>query len=99
MRVSLAIVTQARIFPLYFAGRLVDRASMPARLLISGGGTGASNNVIRSLRAGDPSLSIAAWHADRFLVKKSAADRRYLLPAPSHAAFPRALRRLVRAEQ
>ena len=52
---------------------------MSRRLLISGGGTGASNNLIRSLRAADPSLSFSALHTDRFYVgvafKKTGLDR------------------------
>lgn len=72
---------------------------MPWRLLISGAGTGASNNLIRSLRAADPSLSIAAWHSDRFVLKRSDADRRYLAPARAHPAYAGALRRIVRAEK
>jgi carbamoyl-phosphate synthase large subunit len=72
---------------------------MSRRLLISGGGTGASNNLIRSLRAADSSLSITAWHSDRFVLKKSAADRRYLVPSPAHPAYASVLRRIVRTEK
>jgi glutathione synthase/RimK-type ligase-like ATP-grasp enzyme len=72
---------------------------MSRRLLISGGGTGASNNLIRSLRAADATLSIAATHDDRFVLKRSAADRRYLVPSSSHPAYARALGRIIRAEK
>jgi hypothetical protein len=68
---------------------------MSARLLISGAGTPACNNLIRSLRAGDSSLRIAAFHSDRFVLRRSDADRRYLVPLSSHAAYRGALRRIV----
>ena len=70
---------------------------MSARLLISGAGTPASNNLIRSLRAGDPSLRIDGCHADRFVLRRSEADQRYLVPASRHPAYARALRRTIKA--
>src|SRR6266851_926466 len=72
IRASVATAPLGSHIPLYFADRLLDRASMSRRLLLTGGGTGASNNLIRSLRAADPSLSIASWNDDRFVLKKSA---------------------------
>jgi carbamoyl-phosphate synthase large subunit len=68
---------------------------MSARLLISGAGTPASNNLIRSLRAGDPSLRIAGCHSDRFVLRRSDAEQRYLLPPSRHPAYGRALRRTI----
>jgi hypothetical protein len=70
---------------------------MSARLLVSGAGTPASNNLIRSLRAGDSSLRIAGCHSDRFVLRRSEADQRYLLPASGHPAYGSALRRTVEA--
>jgi hypothetical protein len=70
---------------------------MSARLLISGAGTAGSNNLIRSLRAGDPSLRIAGCHSDRFVLKRSEADQRYLLPPTGHPAYGSALRRSIEA--
>lgn len=72
---------------------------MGKRLLVTGAGTGASNNVIRSLRAGDPTLFIAGCHNDRFVLRKSSADRKYLVPAPEAPKFISALRRVVEAER
>jgi len=72
---------------------------MNARLLVTGAGTGSGNNLIRSLKAGDPSLFIVGCHADRFVLKKSDADRSYLVPASKHAAFADTLRRIIEAEQ
>ena len=49
-----------------------------------GAGTGASNNLIRSLRAGDRPLVIVGCHSDRFVLKKSPADRNYLVVPFTH---------------
>ena len=72
---------------------------MSRRLLISGGGTGAGNNLIRSLRTADPSLSFSALHTDRFVLQRSAAERRHLVPAPSHPRYARVLAGIVRADR
>ncbi len=60
---------------------------MPVRLLITGAGSGPSSNLIRSLKAGDPSLFIAGCHSDRFILKKSSADRNFLVHPVTHHAF------------
>jgi carbamoyl-phosphate synthase large subunit len=65
---------------------------------VNGAGTGAGNNLIRSLRAGDPSFVIVGCHHDRFALKKSSADRSYVIPSPSHPGFADALRRVVETE-
>jgi len=75
------------------------REGVGRRLLITGAGTGASNNLIRSLRMGDPSLFIVGCHADRFSLKQSSADRNYLIPALAQPGFLTGLRRVVRAER
>jgi carbamoyl-phosphate synthase large subunit len=72
---------------------------MHARVLISRAGTGISNNFIRSLRAGDPSLTIVGYHADRFILKKSSTDRSYRTPPFTNPAFLDALRRVIEAER
>jgi carbamoyl-phosphate synthase large subunit len=72
---------------------------MSRKLLVTGAGSGGSNNLIRSLRAGDAGLFIIGGHADRFILKKSLADRNYLLPPPAHPGFVDALRRVVERER
>lgn len=72
---------------------------MARRVLILRAGSGAGNNLIRSLRIGDPALFIVGCHDDRFVLKKSTADRNYLLPPASHRDFSRPLRRVIRAEK
>ena len=72
---------------------------MVKRLLLTGAGSGPSNNLMRSLKAGDPSLVIVGCHDDRFYLKKSSADHNYLIPSPQRADFAGALRRVIRAER
>jgi hypothetical protein len=69
------------------------------RLLITSAGTGASNNLVRSLTAGDPSLFIVGCNADRFVLKKSSANRNYLIPLRTHPDFARGLRHVIEAEK
>lgn len=70
---------------------------MAARVLVLGAGSGAGNNLIRSLRAGDLSPFIVGCHDDRFVLKGSSADRNYLIPATRRATFAPALRRVMRS--
>ena len=72
---------------------------MRRRLLVTGAGTGASNNLIRSLRGGDPSLWIVGVNHDRFVLKKSIADQCYLLPSAESEEFSTALLALVERER
>lgn len=67
----------------------------PARVLVTGAGTGATNNLIRSLRAGDPALSVAGCHDDPFFLRKSCADRHYLVHPATDPRFGESLRRVV----
>jgi predicted ATP-grasp superfamily ATP-dependent carboligase len=68
---------------------------MPTRVLITGAGSGSSNNLIRSLKAGEPSLFVAGCHSDRFILKKSTADRNFLVHAATDRAFLRDLASVV----
>ena len=72
---------------------------MDARLLVTSAGSGASGNLVRSLRAGNASLTIVGCHDDQFVLRNSTADRNYLVPPLSHPAWARALRRVVDAEK
>jgi len=60
------------------SSRLLQR--MNARLLVTSAGSGASGNLVRSLRAGNASLTIVGCHDDQFILKNSTADRNYLVP-------------------
>jgi hypothetical protein len=72
---------------------------MTKRLLVTSAGSGPSNNLIRSLRAGDPACVIVGSHDDQFVIRNSSADRRYLVPSPGTPAWTLALRRIVSAER
>jgi carbamoyl-phosphate synthase large subunit len=72
---------------------------MAARLLILRAGSGSSNSLVRSLRAGDPALTIAGCHDDPFVLGKSLAERNFLAPASPRRERLRALRRIIRAER
>ncbi|MBI3457545.1 MAG: hypothetical protein HY002_17335 [Candidatus Rokubacteria bacterium] len=72
---------------------------MATRVLVMGAGGGAGNNLIRSLRAGDPSLFAVGCHDDRFILKCSPANRNYLIPASTRPAFAAALRRVMETER
>lgn len=77
---------------------LTSGVSMPVRLLITSGGTGPTESLLRSLRRADPGLFIATCHDDVFVLKKSAGAGLYLTPPPQHAGFVDALHRIVEAD-
>ena len=69
---------------------------MPSgRVLVMGAGTGACNNLVRSLKAGDAGAYIVGCNDDRFTLKQSSADRLYLTPPVTAAEFESALLRLL----
>jgi hypothetical protein len=68
-------------------------------VLVTGAGSGASNNLIRSLRAGDPTLFVVGCHADPFFLKKSPADRNYLVSPADNPRFRKNLQRVAEREQ
>ena len=73
---------------------------MPSRrLLVMGAGSGACNNLVRSLRAGDPDVYIVGCNDDRFTLKQSTADRLYLTSPVRAATFGPALLRLLDHEK
>jgi len=67
------------------------------RILVTGAGSGPSNNLMHSLMQGDPSTVLLGCHSDRFMLKKSPAERNFLIPLPDadEGAFGRALRSVV----
>jgi len=70
------------------------------RLLVSGAGSGGTNNLIASLRERETTgLFIAGYHTDRFVLKKSPADRNYVMPPTTHPRYADTLRRIVEQEQ
>ena len=72
---------------------------MTTRLLVTNAGSAASNNLVRSLRAGDASVFILGCHDDQFVLKNSQADRNYLTPPSGHREWLRSLLRILRTER
>ena len=68
-----------------------------SRILVLSAGTGAANNLIRSLKVGEPTLFVVGAHAERFVLKKSPADRNHLIPPSTHRSFLAALGRVIKA--
>jgi len=71
---------------------------MRARVLILEAGHAPSNNLIRSLKAGDPSLVIIGCGESAFFLNKSPAERNYVLPLSTNE-YGAALRRIVETER
>jgi carbamoyl-phosphate synthase large subunit len=69
------------------------------RLLVMAAGTGACNNLVRSLKAGAAGVYIVGCNDDRFTLKQSSADRLYLTPPVTAAEFESALLRLLDREK
>src|SRR5438105_15709016 len=69
------------------------------RVLLPGAGTGAGNNLIRSLRADYSGLVIVGADPDRFTLRNSKANRNYLLPPAHHPRFVDTLRQIIEREE
>ena len=69
---------------------------MAARVLVLGAGSAGAENLIRALRAADASLVLLGAGDDRFVLRHSAAEARFVVPRPGGARFTSVLRRLVR---
>ena len=72
---------------------------MTTRILLPGAGTGAANNLIRSLWADYPGLVVVGVHGDRFTLRNSKANRNYLLPSAGDPRFADALSTIIEREQ
>jgi glutathione synthase/RimK-type ligase-like ATP-grasp enzyme len=71
---------------------------LAARLLLTNAGYAPSNNLARSLRAGSELVFIVGCNDDQFTLKKSDADRKYLVPPADHPEWGQALRWIVETE-
>ena len=72
---------------------------MKRRVLLLSAGSVASNNLVRSLKSGDPSITVVACADNRFALKRSLADENYLVSASTHLQLARTLNRIVKAER
>ena len=72
---------------------------MAARLLFTSAGNGSSNNLARSMRAGADVPFIVGCNDDQFALKKSDADRNYLVPPADHPEWSEVLRWIMKTER
>jgi carbamoyl-phosphate synthase large subunit len=72
---------------------------MSVRILVTAAGSGASNNLMRSLLHGVPEAILIGCHSDRFILKKSPAQRNFLLPPLETREGRAGLERAVEAAQ
>lgn len=70
-----------------------------ARLLFTNAGYAPGNNLARSLRAGSEAVFIVGCNDDKFTLKKSDADKNYVVPPADHPEFGQALRWIVKTEE
>lgn len=68
-------------------------------MLLLRAGSGPSNSLFRSLRAGDPEAHIVGCHDDGFVLLKSPADRNYVAPASPPRQRLHALSRIIERER
>lgn len=72
---------------------------MAARLLFTNAGNAPSNNLARSLRAGAEPVFIVGCNQDQFALKKSDADRNYVIPSADHPEWAEVLRGIMKTER
>ena len=69
------------------------------RVLVMRAGTGSSNNLIRGLRADSPTAVVVGCHSDRFFLRRSLADRNYLIRGANDPGLDASLRLVAEKEQ
>ena len=72
---------------------------MSTRILVTGAGTAASQNLLRSIQAGAPALVAVGCHTDRFVLRMWTGGPRYLTPPVGHPTYASALARIVKKER
>ena len=72
---------------------------MAARLLFTNAGNAPSNNLARSMRAGADAPFIVGCNDDQFALKKSDADRNYVIPPADHPEWSKVLRWIMEKER
>ena len=72
---------------------------MAARLLFTNAGNAPCNNLARSLRAGKEPVFIVGCNDDQFALKKSDADRNYVVPPADHPEWSEVLRWIMKTER
>jgi carbamoylphosphate synthase large subunit len=72
---------------------------LAARLLFTNAGNAPSNNLARSLRIGDEPVFIVGCNDDQFALKRSDADRNYVVPPADHPEWVEVLRWIIETEE
>jgi carbamoyl-phosphate synthase large subunit len=72
---------------------------MSVRILVTAAGSGPSNNLMRSVLHGIPEAILIGCHSDRFILKKSPAQRNFLLPPLDTREGRAGLEQVVEAAQ
>jgi hypothetical protein len=72
---------------------------MSVRVLVTAAGSGPSNNLMRSVLHGIPGAILIGCHSDRFILKKSPAQRNFLLPPLDTREGRAGLEQVVKAAQ
>jgi carbamoylphosphate synthase large subunit len=70
-----------------------------ARVLLTNAGNAPGNNLARSLRAGAEPVFIVGCNEDQFILKKSDADRNYVIPPADHPQWSGVLRWIMKTER
>jgi glutathione synthase/RimK-type ligase-like ATP-grasp enzyme len=74
------------------------RRASKVRLLVLRAGSPSTNNLIRSLKAGDRTWFIVGCDDDAFTLRRSLADRNVVMPDTDSANFPEKLHTVIRRE-
>jgi hypothetical protein len=72
---------------------------LAARLLFTNAGNAPSNNLARSLRAGAEPVFIVGCNDDQFALKKSDADKNYLIPPADHPEWAGVLQWIMKTDR
>lgn len=69
------------------------------KILITGAGGGGSNNLIKSIRQSGYNCFIIGTNVDKFFLRKSIADKNYLLPRATEENYIPKLQKLIKKEE
>jgi hypothetical protein len=72
---------------------------LAARLLLTNAGNAPGNNLARSLRADADPVFIVGCNDDQFALKKSDADRNYLIPPADHPEWAEVLQWIMKTDR
>lgn len=71
----------------------------PKRIIVTGAGGGGSNNLITSIRQSRYPVYIVGTNIDKFFLKKSIADKNYLIPRGTEEGYIPTINKLIELEK